>query len=197
MADSALNLRGLNLVDAYYRVWRASYPPIRSSVNEALSEAENYPTGDVLTRREALRKSIIGTDVVMTVKLGGTDLPDSTVMRVTGGKRIVETDINTTKGTFKELWANNDWTVVLRGFLVQDDGSDDYPKDKVRALRELIDRQESLEVECEMTNLFGIELLAIYDYDFPELPGSPSVQPFELRCKSDFLYDLELNTSGT
>lgn len=196
MVDRRENFIGTNLVDAYFRVWRAQYPPVPGVPTQvSTEEIEQQP--DVYGTREAQRKSIIGTDVVLPIKLGGIDLPDSTVMRVTGGKRIIETDLNTDKGTFKELWSNNDWLVVLRGFIVQHDGTENYPKDQVRELRQLIDEQKSLEVESEMCTLFGIDLLAVYDYDFPELIGSPSVQPFELRCKSDYLFDLELKTSGT
>lgn len=194
MADRPQNLAGINLVDAYSQVWRAFHPPVFAGPQPGISETQPIQTGDLYDSSRD-RASIIGTDVVMSVRLGDIDLPDSTVIRVTGGNKVIETDMNGSDGTFKELWSKNDYMVTLRGFIVSRN-DDDYPKDQVRQMRELADAQESLEVECEATNIFGIERLAIYDYDFPDWPGHPNVQPFELRCKSDRIFELELKTAG-
>jgi hypothetical protein len=195
MADRAVNLAGFNLVDAYFRVFRAFHPPVFLGPQPGISDEGTLDSGDLIDYNRD-RASIIGTDVVMSVTLGGIVMPDSTVVRVTGANKIIETDMNGQDGTFKELWSKADYLVTLRGFIVQQDGSDDYPKDRVRELRELCDAQESLEVECAQLNVFGIERLAIYDSDFPEMVGMPGMQAFELRCKSDRIFELELKTGG-
>jgi len=194
MADRPQDLLGTNLTSMFYRL-KAIAPPV-FGVPGTLSETDPIETGDLYDTTGRDRASILGTDVIMSVKLGGEDLPDSTICRISGGNKIIETDMNGQDGTFKELWAKRDYNVIIHGMLIQTDGTDDYPDAKVRAMRDLLDATEALEVVCAQMNVFGITHLAIYDYDFPDWPGYPSVQPFEIMCKSDKLFELELKTGG-
>lgn len=194
MADNARDLAGVNLTSMFYSLKAVAFPVFGQLPQ--LSETEPIQTGELYDTTGRDRASILGTDVIMSVKLGGEDLPDSTVCRINGGNKIIETDMNGQDGTFKELWSKRDFNVAIRGMIIQNDGTEDYPDSQVRAIRDLLEATEALEVVCAQMNVFGITHLAIYDYDFPEWPGYPSVQPFEIMCKSDKLFELELKTGG-
>ena len=49
-----------------------------------------------------------------------------------------------------------------------------------------------MSIENGLTTLWGINLIAIEDFDFPELFGAPGAQAFQLDCLSDQPFELEL-----
>lgn len=186
---------GVALVDAAFNALGWIRPPVGFPVPDVLSQPDPEQVGE-LGDLYFERTSVLGTPVVLPITIDGIDLPANAMMTITGRNRIIETDMNSPRGTFKELWAKDDYFINIRGIVVQDNGNEDYPEEQLRQIKELLDSETHLPIECDMTTLFGITDIAIYDYNFPALPGVSMAQPFELLCKSDYKFELELDTNG-
>lgn len=186
---------GVAGIDAAFAALGWIRPPVGFPVAERLSN----PTPEQVGEYGDLyfeRTSMLGAPVILPITIDGVDLPDNAVMTISGANRIIETDLNSKEGTFKELWAKDDYRIVIRGLVIQNDGNEDYPENQLRQIKELLDAETHLPIECDMTTLFGITDVAIYDYNFPALPGVSMAQPFELLCRSDSKFNLELDTNG-
>ena len=195
MARDTSAFAGVAAIDAAFAALGWIRPPAGFPVVERQSNPTPEQVGEVGDLYYE-RTSALGAPVILPITIDGVDLPDNCVMTITGRNRIIETDLNSKNGTFKELWAKDDYKISIRGMVIQSNGNEDYPEDQLRQIKELIDAQTHLPIECDMTTLFGITDIAIYDYNFPALPGVSMAQPFELLCRSDYKFDLELDTNG-
>lgn len=153
-------------------------------------------------------KSLMGTPlyfpVQMQISKPGEELrywklPNEPLISISGGKNIIKTQIDGQDGTFKELFSKADYQITIRGICIQDDGTSDddsYPEEQVLKIRQILEIKKGVKVVCEFLRLFGIDMLAIESYRFPDLVGSPNMQPYEIVCSSDKEFDLELKTQG-
>lgn len=146
-----------------------------------------------------MRKSLnvqlpTGRPVFMPVRLGGVILPNEPSLIVSSRKNIVETALagSTRRGTVKELIAIEDWSVTIRGIAINYKSKSVYPEDQVKALRDLYERNESLDVQCALTNLLGIYRLVIREFELPEMIGIQHAQAYQFICTSDEDFILEL-----
>lgn len=135
-----------------------------------------------------------GSPVFMPMKLGGVLLPNEPTIIINSRKNIVETALagSTRRGTVKELIAIEDWSVTIRGVAINYKSKLVYPEDEVKALRDLYERNESLEVQCALTNLLGIYRLVIREFELPEMTGIQHAQAYQFICTSDEDFILEL-----
>jgi hypothetical protein len=140
------------------------------------------------------QKDAQGRDYYMPVKLGGLWLPHP-VIRVTGGKSIVETEVTEVRGTVKELISVRDYQITIRGLIIDKDK--EYPETVVSDLRELLERKEALELQSAITDIFlvhadraGYDKAVVYEWDFPEVTGVTNVRPYQLMLKSDDDFDM-------
>jgi hypothetical protein len=135
-----------------------------------------------------------GQSIFMPIRLGGVLLPNEPTIRITGQKTIVETALagSTRRGTVKELISVDDYQVLIRGIAINYSSKLIYPEDQVKALHDLYLKNESLLIECALTNLLGIYRLVIKSVDFPEMVGVQHAQAYEFTCISDEDFDLEI-----
>jgi hypothetical protein len=136
--------------------------------------------------------STLGTPFFMPCKIDGFQLPNEPIVTLKKTKTIIETPIDGNEGTFKEHYSGGDWNITIKGLCIMDDDTDEYPEEQVRALRKIIEKKTGLDVVCRLLSYFNINHLSIYDCDFPAIEGAPGIQPYELQCKSDKYFDLEL-----
>lgn len=136
----------------------------------------------------------LGRPLFLPVELGGLLLDNEPTVRITGRKIIVKSRPvgSTRKGSVKEQIGIDDDLVVIRGIIINEDSTRRYPEDKVKALKDLINKNEALTIRCGLTELHGIYRVVIEDYDFPEIRGFQHAQAYELRCSSDEDFQLEL-----
>lgn len=124
-------------------------------------------------------------------------LPNEPLISLSGQKTIIKTAIDGNKGSFKEGFALEDYTITIRGLAINNEReNEDYPEEIVRKLRRICEIQGSLKVVNELLSMFGITRLVIESFDFPDLPGAPSVQPYIFQCVSDQEFELELKQRG-
>lgn len=135
-----------------------------------------------------------GQSVFMPVRLGGLVLPNEPSLIVNSRKNIIETALagSARRGTVKELISIEDWSVTIRGVAINYGSKLVYPEDIVKDLRDLYERNESLEIMCALTNLLGIYRLVIREFDLPEMIGIQHAQAYQFICTSDEDFILEL-----
>ena len=135
-----------------------------------------------------------GRPVFMPMRLGGLVLPNEPSVIISSRKNIVETALagSTRRGTVKELISIEDWSLTIRGVVVNYNSALVYPEDEVKALRDLYNRNEALEVESALTNLLGIYNLVITGFELPEMIGIQHAQAYQFTCISDEEFLLQI-----
>lgn len=136
--------------------------------------------------------SITGAPVPESLIIGGLKLPNEIQYDISSSRNIVETPVQGRDGMVKELISNGDPIINIRGLIINY-GTEDYPQDQVRELRELIARKESLQIENRVLNdVMEIFEVVVYDHSFPMMTGHPNVQPFALSLRADTPIELEV-----
>lgn len=161
----------------------------------------NVPVGDdqegaeFMQMRLSVNSSLpTGRPVFMPMRLGGIILPNEPSIIINSRKNIVETPLagSTRRGTVKELVSVEDWSVTIRGVVINYNSVVVYPEDEVKALRDLYNRNEALEVESALTNLLGVYRLVIKEFLLPEMIGVQHAQAYQFICVSDEDFTLEI-----
>jgi hypothetical protein len=144
------------------------------------------------------RKSMLGTEFFMPIKLAGYQLPGEPIISLQGMKNIVRTPVAGTpnkkdfRGTVKEQTSIDDYRIRIRGVIINEEDLDDYPADSIRQLREVYETLGSVEISCQLTNIFNIGLIAIENFDLRGIEGAQGAEAFEITGYSDQPEELEL-----
>lgn len=175
-------------MELYQRTFNYVGTPIPSANPKA------YIPGHSLIWKEPVegRTNMLGVPYFLPVELDGYQLPNEPIITITGGKRIIETPIDDTDGTFKEGFALDDYSITIQGIAEVEGNPFEYPWEIVRKIRQLFEKRAAVSINNELTALFNIDRLVIYDLRLMGEPGSETYQPYELQCKSDKVYELEL-----
>jgi hypothetical protein len=123
-----------------------------------------------------------------------------TVISITGKKTIVETAVAERKGTVKELFSLDDYSISIKGFLIGKDRK--WPEDQMEQLKALYEKSSALTIDNALTNIFLTDpslsneeqrRCVIYDLAFSEVTGGRMhVRPFSMKLSSDSVFTLEL-----
>lgn len=127
----------------------------------------------------------IGTD-----SLGMWRLPFDPMIGVQGKNVITRRSVAKSgmRGTIKELWSIDDWSIDISGVLIGD--SEEDLQKVVSKLMSYCHAGEALKVECEyLSEAFDIQRMVVESYDFPHTKGMTN-QNFSLKCISDDDYQL-------
>lgn len=147
------------------------------------------------------RRNLYGVPIIMPLKLGGYEFLLEPLVEVHQSKKIIKTEIDGRKGTFKESFRLNDDKVTIKGVLLNQDDEDEYPADQARALRSLHETMQSVTVDehTMLAEVFGITHLAIIDVKYKAAAGYPNLQPFVIEALSDLLHeeDFEIEIEPT
>lgn len=160
------------------------------------------PFGTIRALRGSFKlQSTFNTEYALPIKLDGWQFPQEPIVSIRGGKNIIETQLNRLdpktkriqrKNVLEEINLNN-YKVLIRGILLNEDEVDSYPEQAVRRLREIVEKPGSISIENGLTALWGITKVAVSDWDMREVQGYIGAQSFELECLSDEDFDLEIN----
>lgn len=114
-------------------------------------------------------------------------LPFEPLISVTGHNIITRRQVAKSKmrGTVKERWAQDDYSVKIQGVLMGEDG---YPKEDVARLRAMCEAT-FVECYCPLLDIFGIDYLVIEEFDFPMTTG-PRNQNYTINALSDDMHQL-------
>ena len=93
------------------------------------------------------------------------------------------------KGSIKERWTQDDYTVRIEGILMSEDGS--YPDADVTRLKNFCEAGH-VKALCPLLEIFGISQLAIESWDIPFTTGRTN-QNYTIQAYSDDIYKLLLS----
>lgn len=117
-------------------------------------------------------------------------LPIDPVISISGNNKIIRTDVlkqdnskNQRRGTIKEVWSQDDYTVQIAGILIAEN-ENQMPEQAIRKLRNLCEARELIEVENDLCMLFNIKYIAIEKYEFAHTKGQQN-QQFAITAYSD------------
>lgn len=181
------------------------------------AERDGYEASEASTRQASQFKvnieggekgdvrSLLGTPVPYPIRLGGIELPNSPLIKVGRKKKIISTEVAGRDHPFLELINNGSFDVSITGFLVEQRSSssgnavmvyDRYPEELTRQIDELVDRRQSVSVECELLSWFNINRLVIKSAEWDFTNQYSDAVPFQLKCMSDEPTELEIIDEG-
>lgn len=119
------------------------------------------------------------------------------VMTVTQEKNIVATALQGRNGTIKEYISDGDYQIEVAASvqLPTEAGGfappDQYPISELRNILEMFRKAESIEVQNDFLQLFGVESAVIQSYSFEQQTHS-NRQMFQATLLSDSAYEIKL-----
>jgi hypothetical protein len=150
----------------------------------------------------ALKTEYLGKEIWLPIKFVNLDasvfgvtellLPYS-VIRISGKKTIVKTPLAERKGTVKELYSIDDYSINIKGFVI-DEGRV-WPEKELIILKKLYELNEAIELDNALTNIFLDEdqRVTIEGLELPEVEGGRKhIRPFSFSIESDSVFTLEL-----
>lgn len=204
MTTPGLQGRKYDLGQAYQQVFGYVRPPypieaIRNGVT--LLNPVGLVRGKVKALRGAFRLgSSLGPDYSFPTELAGFQLPNEPTIRITGGKKIIETKLTrldaqgqlNRQNVLEEINLNN-YRIRLRGIIMDDNNPDEYPEEIMLRIAEICTQSGSVSIKCPpLTTIWGISQIAIEDFDFHEVRGNPGVQGYDIIGYSDEYVNLEV-----
>ena len=166
-----------------------SFPDSDEFNVEDLSDAE---------LEEVVRTNAIGVPMVMPLRFqleesGAKEwlFPVEPMISLNGQNILVRRHVNkgTIKGSIKERWTQDDYTVRIEGILMSRDGK--YPDEDVATLKNFCEAGH-VKALCPLMEIFGISQLAIESWDIPFTTGLTN-QNYTITAYSDDIYKLLLS----
>nr|DAY20401.1 MAG TPA: hypothetical protein [Caudoviricetes sp.] len=144
---------------------------------------------------DIVRTNALGIPMVMPLSLrldveGAEEwlLPEEPMISITGQNLITRRHVSKgrLRGSIKERWTQDDYTVKIEGLLLGRDGR--YPENDVEQLRRYCEAGK-VKVLCPLLEIFGITQIAIESWDIPFTSGTTN-QNYEITAYSDDIYKL-------
>jgi hypothetical protein len=124
-----------------------------------------------------------------------------TVVKLNTKKTIIETPLAQRRGSVKEQFNVDDYSISIKGFLIGEDRQ--FPESQLEQLKALYLKSQAVILDNALTNIFLTDpelneqeqrRVVIHDMDIAEVTGGRiHVRPFSLQLKSDSVFTLELN----
>ena len=182
------------------RVTGGKVPPYWLMGKTVLREVDNNDFSGLrgMTDEELediVRTNALGIPMVMPLSLrldveGAEEwlLPEEPMISITGQNIITRWHVSKgrLRGSIKERWTQDDYTVKVEGLLLGRDGR--YPKNDVERLRQYCEAGK-VKVLCPLLEIFGITQIAIESWDIPFTSGTTN-QNYEITAYSDDIYKL-------
>ena len=147
---------------------------------------------------EVVRTNALGVTMVMPLRFqleesGAKEwlFPIEPMISLNGQNILVRRHVSkgTIKGSIKERWTQDDYTVRIEGILMSRDGK--YPDEDVATLKNFCEAGH-VKALCPLLEIFGISQLAIESWDIPFTTGLTN-QNYTITAYSDDIYKLLLS----
>jgi hypothetical protein len=120
--------------------------------------------------------------------------PIDPIVSVSGRNLITRRNVSKTqaknfRGSVKELWSQDDWSVSISGVFLGPTAADD-----LQMLVEMVNYQGDVAMYCDLFDRLEIYSLVIESFTFNE--PSPGLYKWSLTCVSDDSYDLLVETDS-
>lgn len=185
------------------RIFGAKVPPYWLFNGERAAQVDS-DTYELVTRlsdeelEETVRTNVMGIPMVLPLRLkleeAGAEewtVPVEPMISLTGSHVITRRHVNKgrIKGSIKERWAQDDYSVTIEGVLLRRDGT--YPTDEVARLRTFCEAGRVTALN-PLLEVFGVSHLVIESWSFPFTSGAGS-QNYTIKAASDDIYKLLLS----
>lgn len=147
---------------------------------------------------EVVRTNALGVPMTMPLrfqleKSGAREwlFPLEPMISLNGQNIIVRRHVSkgAIKGSIKERWTQDDYTVRIEGILMSREGK--YPEEDVATLKNFCEAGH-VKALCPLLEIFGISRLAIESWDIPFTTGLTN-QNYTITAYSDDIYKLLLS----
>ena len=203
LQNIALRAMGLTKVPPYWLFRENNFHGINTGY---LPSGKSFPDSDECNGEdlsdaeleEVVRTNAIGVPMVMPLRFqleeaGAKEwlFPVEPMISLNGQNILVRRHVNkgTIKGSIKERWTQDDYTVRIEGILMSRDGK--YPDEDVATLKNFCEAGH-VKALCPLLEIFGISQLAIESWDIPFTTGLTN-QNYTITAYSDDIYKLLLS----
>ena len=203
LQNIALRAMGLTKVPPYWLFRENNFHGINTGY---LPSGKSFPDSDEFNvedmsdaeLEEVVRTNAIGVPMVMPLRFqleesGAKEwlFPIEPMISINGQNILVRRHVNkgTIKGSIKERWTQDDYTVRIEGILMSRDGK--YPDEDVSTLKNFCEAGQ-VKALCPLLEIFGISQLAIESWDIPFTTGLTN-QNYTITAYSDDIYKLLLS----
>ena len=203
LQNAALRAMGLSKVPPYWLFRENNFYGINMGY---LPSGKSFPDSDEFNvedmsdaeLEEVVRTNAIGVPMVMPLRFqleesGAKEwlFPIEPMISINGQNILVRRHVNkgTIKGSIKERWTQDDYTVRIEGILMSRDGK--YPDEDVSTLKNFCEAGH-VKALCPLLEIFGISQLAIESWDIPFTTGLAN-QNYTITAYSDDIYKLLLS----
>ena len=203
LQNIALRAMGLTKVPPYWLFRENNFHGINTGY---LPSVKSFPDSDEFNvedlsdaeLEEVVRTNAIGVPMVMPLRFqleesGAKEwlFPVEPLISLNGQNILVRRHVNkgTIKGSIKERWTQDDYTVRIEGILMSREGK--YPDEDVATLKDFCEAGH-VKALCPLLEIFGISQLAIESWDIPFTTGLTN-QNYTITAYSDDIYKLLLS----
>lgn len=202
LQNMALRAMGLTKVPPYWLFRENNFHGVNSGYlggkaieDGSAFEVENLSDSEL---EEVVRTNAHGVPMVMPLRFqleesGAQEwlFPVEPMISLNGQNILIRRHINkgTIKGSIKERWTQDDYTVRIEGILVSSDGK--YPEEDVIKLKNFCEAGH-VKAWCPLLEIFGISQLSIESWDIPFTTGLTN-QNYSITAYSDDIYKILLS----
>lgn len=202
LENAALRAMGLTKVPPYWLFRENNFHGVKTGYigGKTLPDGSDF---NVKTMSDTELEDVVRTNargVPMTMPLrfqleeaGAEDwlFPVEPMVSVNGQNILIRRHVSkgSVKGSIKEYWTQDDYTVRIEGILMSENGK--YPLADVTRLKNFCEAGQ-VKVLCPLLEIFGISRLAIENWDVPFTSGATN-QNYTITAYSDDIYKLLLS----
>ena len=167
---------------------------------KSIPDSEDFDVEDLSDAEleEIVRTNALGVPMAMPLRFqleesGAKEwlFPIEPMISLNGQNILVRRHVSkgTIKGSIKERWTQDDYTVRIEGILMSREGK--YPEEDVTTLKNFCEAGH-VKALCPLLEIFGISQLAIESWDIPFTTGLTN-QNYTITAYSDDIYKLLLS----
>jgi hypothetical protein len=126
----------------------------------------------------------------VSVDGNGWQFPLEPLVSVFGKNTVIRNHVlkGRSKGTVKEYWSADDYNIEIKGIILGDD-PDRLPVIEIDKIRYFCEARKAVEVASPFLTIFGIQYIAIEDFQFLHTPGYNN-QAYVIKAYSDEPFEL-------
>ena len=202
LQNMALRAMGLTKIPPYWLFRENNFHGINMGYlhhGKTIEDSDDFNVEDLSDAEleEVVRTNALGIPMVMPLcfvleepKAKEWWFPIEPMISLNGQNILVRRHVSkgTIKGSIKERWTQDDYTVRIEGILMSREGK--YPEEDVKKLKSFCEAGR-VEARCPLLKTFGIQHLAIESWEIPFTTGVTN-QNYTITAYSDDIYKLLL-----
>lgn len=202
LQNLALRAMGLTKVPPYWLFRENNFHGLHTGYlgGKTIQDSAEFNVEDLSDEEleEVVRTNALGVPMAMPLRFrleesGAKEwlFPLEPMISLNGQNILVRRHVGkgTIKGSIKERWTQDDYTVRIEGILMSREGK--YPEEDVSMLKNFCEAGH-VKCWCPLLEIFGIAQLAIESWDIPFTSGLTN-QNYSITAYSDDIYKLLLS----